>query len=154
MPEVGYDALVAHLVVPERMEYFHRWIYDPKVLIWSLGPLNGNWVFTLPYIVTTSETVIRITNLGFLAVICFLVRDLMLSFNKTSREYLIAILLLLTTPLTLLESSTLFTDLIWTAYSVAGACALFKILLDESTCRKTWIYLIGIFLGMSCGWVS
>lgn len=151
MPEVGYDALVAHLVVPERMEYFHRWIYDPKILVWSLGPLNGNWVFTIPYVVTTSETAIRIASLGFLAVICYLIRDLMLSFNKASKEYLIAILLLLTTPLTLLESSTLFTDLIWTAYSVAGACALFKILLDESKDRKTWIYLVGIFFGMALG---
>ncbi|MBU3612848.1 hypothetical protein [Polynucleobacter sp. MG-27-Goln-C1] len=151
MPEIGYDALVSHLVVPERMAYYHKWIYDPKILIWSLGPLNANWVFTIPYMITNSEVAVRITSLGFLAIICYLIRDLVITFNRSKKEYLIAILLLLSTPLTLLESSTLFTDLIWTAYLVGGVVILFKISLDLSLHSQKFLFLVGLFLGMAMG---
>lgn len=151
MPEVGYDALVSHLAVPERMAFFHKWIYDPKVLIWSLGPLNANWVFTIPYIITSSEELVRITSVGFLVITCFLIKDLIIIFNGTRKEYLTAVLILITTPLTLLESSSLFTDLIWTAYLVAGAVIVFKMLIDESKESRKFLILIGIFFGMALG---
>lgn len=151
MPEVGYDALVSHLVVPERMAYFHKWIYDPKVLVWSLGPLNANWVFTIPYIITSSEELVRITSLGFLVIICLLIKDLIIFLSGTRREYLAAVLILITTPLTLLESSTLFTDLIWTAYLVAGVVIALKMLINNSKEKQKLLILIGIFLGMALG---
>jgi hypothetical protein len=151
MPEIGYDALVAHLVVPERMAYFHKWIYDPKILVWSLGPLNANWVFTVPYIITSSEESVRIVSIGFLAIICFLSKELIIILGGSKKAYLIAILILLTTPLTLLESSSLFTDLIWTCYFVGGVVTILKMILDSSQEKQRYLILVGIFLGMALG---
>jgi hypothetical protein len=151
MPEIGYDALVSHLAVPERMAHFHQWIYDPKILVWSLGPLNANWVFTIPYILTSSEVSVRITSICFLLIICFLIKDLIYSLGKSKTTYLISILLVLTTPLTLLVSSSLFTDLIWSAYFFASIVVMIKMALDKSLNTQKYIILVGIFLGMAFG---
>jgi hypothetical protein len=127
MPETGHDALASHLFIPAHLAARHTWGFDVSLYSWAVMPMMGDWLFSLGYMLAGEEGA-RLVNVGFVLATCCLVRELALwaGGSRTGAKW--GALLLLTTPLTLLESSSLYIESVWAAFAVAGALSLFRAL--------------------------
>lgn len=147
MPEVGFDALATHLFVPVHLATRHQWGFDAATYVWAVIPMLGDWMFSIAYMLG-GETAARLINVGFVFVLAWLVRDLVLWAGGTMLGARWAALIFLSTPLTFTESSSLFIESVWASFVVAGAFAVFKACSDEE--RKTnQLIIAGILLGCS-----
>jgi len=145
MPEVGHDALAMHLFIPGHLAARHEWGFDVNTYVWAVMPMLGDWIFSIGYMLA-GEQAARLINVGFIFVLGWLIRDLVLwaGGNATGARW--AVLLFLTTPLTFTESSSLFIESIWTAFVVAGSLAVFKLAQSDDD-QATHLPLAGILLG-------
>ena len=134
MPEVGHDALAMHLFIPAHMALRQQWGFDVSKYVWAVMPMLGDWIFTIGYMLA-GETAARLINLGFIFVLAWLVRDLVLWAGGKASGARWASLIFLSTPLTLTVSSSLFIDSIWAAFVVAGTLALLRTRPASSTGR-------------------
>lgn len=145
MPEVGHDALAMHLFIPGHLAQRHEWGFDVSTYVWAVMPTLGDWIFSIGYMLA-GEQAARLINVGFIFVLCWLIRDLVLWAGGNALGARWAVLLFLTTPLTFLESSSLFIESIWSAFVVAGSLAVFK-LVQSNDDQATHLPTAGILLG-------
>lgn len=145
MPETGHDALASHLFIPAHLAARHAWGFDVSLYAWAVMPMMGDWLFSLGYMLAGEEGA-RLVNVGFVLATCCLVRELVLWAGGSRIGAKWGALLLLTTPLTLLESSSLYIESVWAAFAVAGSLSLFRALQRDDQ-RPVDIRSAAILLG-------
>lgn len=125
MPELGNDALATHLFIPAQLASRHQWGFDSSTYAWAVMPMLGDWIFAIPYMLG-GESASRLTNVGFIFLLTWLVRDIALWAGGSARGAKWAALIFLSTPLTFTEGSSLFIESIWASFVVAGTLAVLK----------------------------
>lgn len=145
MPEVGHDALAGHLFIPGHLHARQMWSFDVNTYVWAVMPMLGSWLYSIGYMLA-GEQASRLINVGFIFVLCWLIRDLVIWAGGRTIGARWAVLLFLTTPLTFTESSSLFIESVWTAFVVAGSMAVFKLVKSEDD-QGFHLVTAGIFLG-------
>lgn len=145
MPEVGFDALAMHLFVSAHLFTGHQWGFDPTTYVWAVMPMLGDWLFALGYMLS-GETAARLINIGFIFLLGWLVRDMVLWAGGTALGARWAALIFLSTPLTFTESSSLFIESVWASFVVAGTLVVLKACSDDEGQKNNFI-LAGLFLG-------
>ena len=117
-PEVGYDAIAMHLQFAELVGHHHRWDFDVTRYAWAVMPMGADYAYLAAYLID-GEAAARLLNGVFGLLLCALTYEIV----RTQASRLIALVsvcLLASTPLWLLESSTLFVEYAWTAFLVAA----------------------------------
>jgi hypothetical protein len=147
MPEVGHDALAMHLFIPAHLEARHAWGFDASTYVWAVMPMLGDWIFSIPYLLA-GESAARLVNVGFIFLLTWLVRDVVLWAGGSALGARWAMLILLSTPLTFTEGSSLFIESIWTAFVVAGTLSVFKACASKEYAGQE-LTLGGAMLGMA-----
>ena len=145
MPEVGHDALAVHLFVPGHLLSRHEWGFDVTTYVWAAMPMMGDWIYSIGYMMG-GETAARMINVGFIFVLGWLIRDLVIWAGGNALGTRWATLLFLTTPLTFTESNTLYIESIWTAFIIAGSLSVFK-LLQSNNDQSEHLPVAGFLLG-------
>lgn len=145
MPEVGHDALAMHLFVPVHLAVRHQWAFDARTYVWAVMPMLGDWIFSIAYMLA-GETAARLFNVGFIFLLGWLVRDLVLWAGGTMVGARWAVLIFLSSPLTFTESSSLFIESIWASLVVAGTFAVLKVCSTEER-QKAQLITAGGLLG-------
>jgi hypothetical protein len=113
-PETGYDAMAMHLQIPLLMAEAHRWPFDVTRYVWAVMPMGADWAFTAAYFMG-GEAAARLLNLGFAAIACQLIHDLIRRYARRDIA-LASVCLVASTPLAFLETSTLYIENLWTAF--------------------------------------
>lgn len=147
MPEVGHDALAMHLFIPAHLAVRHQWGFDAGTYVWAVMPLLGDWIFSIGYMLA-GETAERLLNVGFIFVLGWLVRDLVLWAGGSVKGARWAALIFLSTPLTFTESSSLFIESVWAVFVVAGTLVLLR-LCSPSGESKSGMPLAALLLGLA-----
>ena len=145
MPELGFDSLVTHLFVPAHLALRHQWGFDASTYVWAVMPMLGDWIFSMGYMLA-GETAARLINVGFIFILGWLIRDMVLWAGGTLVGARWAILIFLSTPLTFTEGSSLYIDSIWASFTIAGAFALLKAC-SASGKPRVEIPVAGLLLG-------
>ena len=145
MPEVGHDALAVHLFVPSHLFSNHQWGFDASTYVWAVMPMMGDWIFALGFMLA-GEVAARLINVGFIFLLGWLVRDLVLWAGGTGLGTRWAVLIFLSTPLTFTESSSLFIESVWTSFVVAGTLVVLMACSSDEN-RKNNFILAGVLLG-------
>lgn len=130
MPERGYDALVTHLLLPARIAWQHVWAFDVDNYVWAVMPLLGDWLYTIGYMLG-GETGARLVNLGSFVLLARLVYEVAVWAGAREEGALWAVLLLVSTPLALTETSSLFIECVWSCFVLGGALALLRLMTDR-----------------------
>lgn len=125
MPETGHDALVSHLMMPARIAFRGAWEFDVASHVWCVMPALGDWLYTVGYVLA-GETGARFVNLGCVLLLARLVFDAARWLGAERTAALAAVLLFLTTPLTLTETSSLFIEGAWSCCVVGMAMAVLR----------------------------
>lgn len=123
MPELGADALATHLFVPAHVALRHQWGFDVNTYVWAVIPMLGEWIFSVGYMLA-GETAVRFINVGFIFILSWLLRDLVLWAGGSIIGARWAILIFLLSPLTYIEGSSLFIESVWASFIVAGTLML------------------------------
>lgn len=147
MPEVGHDALAAHLFVSAHLLQRHQWGFNAATYVWAVTPMLGDWIFAIAYMLA-GETAARLTNVGFILALGWLVRDLVIWAGGSSTGARWAVLIYLSSPLVFTEGSSLFIESVWASFVVAGTL----VVLGVSSAGKGQDHALavaGILLG--CG---
>lgn len=147
MPELGHDALAMHLFIPSHMASRHQWGFDADIYVWAVMPMLGDWLFSVGYVLA-GETAARLINTGFILVLAWVVRDLVLWAGGTARGARWAALIFLSTPLTFTESSMLFIESVWAAFVVAGILMLLRLCTNSSQ-SKSGMLLAALLFGLA-----
>jgi hypothetical protein len=145
MPEIGHDALAMHLFIPGYVLQNQKWSFDVTSYCWAVMPMFVNWIYTAGYFFA-GEAGARLTNIGSILLLSSLVYRVAIWAKASKEGACWATLLFLSTPLTFLESSSLFVDGTWGVFVIAGTLALLR-MLASSASLKIDILLSGIFLG-------
>jgi len=146
MPEVGHDALAMHLFVPAHLALRHQWGFDVGTYVWAVMPMLGAWIFSIGYMLA-GETAARLINVGFIFVLTWLIRDLVIWAGRgTASGARWAVLIFLSTPLTFTVSSSLFVESVWASFVVAGALAILRTCSSRER-ENTDLPVAGILLG-------
>lgn len=125
MPELGHDALTMHLFLPAHLSQRHQWGFDVTTYVWAQMPLLGDWIFSMAYMLG-GETAARLTNVGFIFALAWLVRNLVLWAGGSLTGARWAVLIFLSSPLTFAEGNSLFIEAVWASFAVAGTLAILK----------------------------
>lgn len=125
MPEIGADALAMHLFIPGHLASRHEWGFDVTTYVWAVLPTTVDWIYSLVYMLA-GETSVRLLNACFVFVLSWLLRDLVLWAGGTAFGARWAVLVFLSTPLVFLEASSLYIELIWSAFIVSGTLMVFR----------------------------
>jgi hypothetical protein len=125
-PEVGYDATAMHLQFAELVGHAHRWDFDVTRYVWAVMPMGADYAYLAAYLVD-GETAARLLNLVFGLLLCALIYEIV-RMQASRLVALVSVCLLASTPLWLLESSTLFVEYAWTAFLVAALASTLRFL--------------------------
>lgn len=123
MPEVGFDALAMHLFIPAHLALRHKWGFDVTTYVWAVFPMLGDWIFSIGYMLA-GETAARLINVGFIFILGWLVRGLVLWAGGSAIGARWAVLVFLSTPLTFTEGSSLFVDSVLASFVIAATLAI------------------------------
>jgi 4-amino-4-deoxy-L-arabinose transferase-like glycosyltransferase len=145
MPEVGHDALAMHLFIASHISHHQFWNFDTGIYVWAVMPMLVDWLYTAGYLFA-GETGARLVNVGSIMLLAALVHRVASWAGASRVNANWAVLMLLVTPLTFLESASLFVEGMWSVLVVGGALALLRLLTQPSTAR-TEIVLAGLLLG-------
>ena len=145
LPEVGSDALAMHLFIPGHLALRHQWGFDASTYVWAVMPMLGDWIFSIGYMLA-GETGARLINVGFILILGWLVREVVLWAGGTFVGARWAALIFLSTPLTFTEGSSLFIESVWAAFTVAGTLAVLRGCSSAET-AKSDMRIAGLFLG-------
>jgi hypothetical protein len=145
MPEVGHDALAVHLFIPAHLLHRHQWGFDATTYVWAVIPLLSDWIFSITYMLG-GETATRLTNVGFIFALSWLVRDLVMWAGGSAAGARWAILLFLSSPLTFAEGNSLFIEAIWATFLVAGTLAILRAC-STNSCQSKSLTSAGALLG-------
>ena len=147
LPELSYDPLAVHLFVPAYVEANQAWNFDPGRYVWTLMPLLADWAYTIGYLLG-GEAAAKLVNMAFLVVCAQLVRQTVQTMGGSERGADWGTLILLSTPLTFLLGSALYTEPFWSAYLLAGALYTFRVLLGHGD-RSSQLMLVALFLAFA-----
>lgn len=145
MPEVGHDALAMHLFIPSYISHHQFWHFDAGIYVWAVMPMLVDWLYTAGYLFS-GETGARLVNVGSILLLAALVNRVATWAGASRVSAKWAVLMLLVTPLTYVESSSLFIEGIWSTLIVGGAFALLRLLTQPDNARRE-IILAGLLLG-------
>ncbi len=115
MPEVGHDALSGHLFIAGQMSQIGSWSFNVSNYVWAVMPMLADWIFTFGYMIS-GEAGSRLLNYGALCLLALLIRDFIIYLGGNASGVKWALLLFLSTPLTFLEGSTHYVELIWSLF--------------------------------------
>lgn len=144
MPEIGHDALAMHLFIPAQVKERGAWDFNVGLYIWASMPLLVDWIYTVAYILA-GETAARLVNFGGIVLLAGLVRQAARWAYASEAASLWAVLLFLVTPLTFLESSSLYIESIWAALLIGAILGLLRVASGQG--RPADFILAGILLG-------
>lgn len=147
MPELGHDALTVHLFIPAHLAQRHQWGFDASTYVWALMPLMGDWLFSIAYMMG-GEVAARLTNLGFIFVLGWLVRDLVLWAGGSKVGARWAVLIFLSSPLTFTEGNSLFIEAIWASFLVGGTLCILRVVTADN-CQDKPLGSAGALLGLA-----
>jgi 4-amino-4-deoxy-L-arabinose transferase-like glycosyltransferase len=147
MPELGHDALAMHLFIPVHLALRHQWGFDAGTYVWAVMPLLGDWIFSIGYMLA-GETASRLINVGFIFILGWLARDLVLWAGGSIFGARWATLIFLSTPLTFTEGSSLFIESVWAAFVVAATLVLLRLNTTSGQARSG-IPIAGLLLGLA-----
>ena len=116
LPERYHDALAMHLVIPRALELFGYWHFDAREYAWAVQPMGANWLFGWAYVLA-GEYAAKLLNAVFLLLICGVIIEARV---VSKRLGLFAVAILVLTPLTFLETASLFVDNALTLFVVAA----------------------------------
>lgn len=145
LPEVGYDSLVTHLFVPSQLANKHVWGFDVTLYAQAVMPMLADWIYSIGFILG-GEISARLVNLGFIFLLSSLVYELTIWAGESEAIGYLASLLLLTTPLTFLEGSTLHIEGVWASFIVASILVLLR-MTDSAQRHPYQLVLSGLLLG-------
>jgi 4-amino-4-deoxy-L-arabinose transferase-like glycosyltransferase len=142
-PEIGSDALSAHLVVMGRLRETGTFHFDVTQSIWAVMPMAGDWVMALPYMLS-DEAGARLANfLADIALVAMVFQGAKLLAGRKAAA--IATLVYSSMPLLYRESSTVYIENFWTLWLCAGL--VFGLLTLRSDARRPLIasaFLVGV----------
>jgi hypothetical protein len=147
MPEIGHDSLAMHMFVPSFIAQHQAWHFDAGTYVWAVMPMFVDWLYTAGYLFA-GETGARLVNVGCILLLAVLVQRLALWAGACRVGASWAVLLLLVTPLSFLESSSLFIEGMWSVLAAGGTLSLLR-LLTKSGNAKTNLLLGSMLLGGS-----
>ena len=147
MPEVGHDALAMHLFIPGHMLHSHEWGFDVSTYVWAVMPMMGDWLYSLVYILG-GETAARLINVGFIFLLSWLLRELVIWAGGNALGARWAVLIFFVTPLTFTESSSLFIESIWTAFIIGGTLLIFRAV-SSSSDSKTCLLIAALLFAFA-----
>ena len=141
-PEVGYDGLAVHLMLPSYVAIHHFWPFDPAQYIWAVSPMAGDWLYTTAYLLG-GEFAARLMNFLLLSALlailyCFGRRYL----HRASA--LLGVSLFASVPLVQLVTGSLFIENFLAVMILAALLALDRF---HATRRPAYLMLLGLFLG-------
>lgn len=145
MPEVGYDSLAMHLFISAHLDLRHQWGFDAGTYVWAVMPMLGDWIFSIGYLLA-GETAARLINVGFIFILGWLVRDIVLWAGGSIVGARWAVLIFLSTPLTFMEGSSLFIESVWASFVVAGTLAVLRSSTASGN-QKLELPVAGLLLG-------
>lgn len=108
LPERYYDALVTHLYVPSFMAAHARWLFDVQLWAFAHMPLTVDFLYSFLF-AFAGEAGARLFNFAAFLLICALLFDLLKRLTGT-RAAVWTVILFATTPLTLIETASLFIE--------------------------------------------
>ncbi|MDB5894741.1 MAG: hypothetical protein JWQ88_2272 [Rhodoferax sp.] len=146
LPELGQDALAVHLFVGNQLVVKHVWGYDIQKYVWAVMPMLADWIFAAAQMLG-GEIAARLLNVAFLGIVVALVRELVIWCGGGAAARRWATLLLLTLPLTYTLSSSVFIELAWTTFVLAGTLAVLRLVGDDGHPRE--LLLAGFWLGLA-----
>jgi len=150
LPELGYDALVYHLFIPVQMSSLHLWGFDINKYIWAVFPLLGDWIFSVPYMLS-GETATRFINLFFILIGARLIYLLSCQLNISKVSQYLCVTIYFSNPLTFAMASTLYVESIWGAYFMAATLMIIQLFKSTSISSNKNYILIALMLGFSAG---
>lgn len=125
MPEIGHDAQVVHMFYPGFIASNHYWPFDSSKYIFGTFPLLANSIFTIPYLLG-GEVAVRLLNTSCLLLLMHFIRALTIWAGGGEKGGQFAVLLYLTSSLTLLVGSSLYVDVIWATFLIGASFLIFK----------------------------
>ena len=141
-PEVGYDALAMHLMLPAYVGAHHFWPFDPASYIWAVSPMAGDWLYTAAYLLG-GEFAARLAN--FLVLIALLALLYCFARRHLPRAPAVfATALFASIPMAQLVTGSLFIENFLAAMIVAAMLAIERL---HKSRRPAYIVLTGLFLG-------
>jgi hypothetical protein len=143
-PEVGPDALAVHLAVPDSMAWLHRFSFDVNERLWAVMPMNGDWCFTLCYMLG-GEPAARLFNFVLLIGIVTLLISAIRKWLPLAPALFLAALFL-ATPLVQLVTGSLFVENLWALLCLGALISIDKYR-DYDDPR--YLYLTFVLLGAS-----
>jgi hypothetical protein len=147
LPENGFDALAMHLFIASHLATNHRWEFDAATYVWAVMPMLADWLFSIGYMLA-GETASRLINVGFIFLLAWLVRQLVVWAGGSRVGARWAVLLFLTSPLTFTEGSSLFIESVWAALAVGGTLAILRACSAEKDMRAH-LGAAGLLLGFA-----
>ena len=145
MPEIGHDALAMHLFAPGYVAYHTSWHFDAETYVWAVMPMLIDWLFTAGYLLA-GEVGARLVNTGGVFLLACMVYRIGRWAGAAEVPASWGVLLILVTPLTFTESSSLFVEGMWSAMVLGGTLALMRLLTGEGR-PATTVLLTGLLLG-------
>lgn len=148
MPELGYDSLTLHLLVPSHLFARHQWGFDPSLYSMALIPMLGEWLFSIGYMLS-GEVGSRLINLSFTYLMAFQGYRIANWPGCDIRSSKLTALLFLVTPLTFLETNSLHVEAVWGAFILGGIMAVIHLLTKIPTNVSSNLKLGGLFFGIA-----
>ncbi|MDH5667349.1 MAG: hypothetical protein OEY86_04985 [Nitrospira sp.] len=145
MPEIGHDALAMHLFAPVYVAYHKSWHFDAETYVWAVMPMLIDWLYTAGYLLA-GEIGARLVNTGGVFLLAAVVYRIGRWTGAGEVPAAWGTLLLLVTPLTFTESSSLFVEGMWSAMVLGGTLALMRLMTTEGDTTTT-VLLSGLLLG-------
>lgn len=148
LPEVSFDALALHLLVPSHMLLRQQWGFDASLYSMAMVPMLADWLFSIGYMLG-GETAARLLNLGFTYLLAWQVSCAARWLGGSRNSASFAALLFLATPLTFTETSSLHVEAVWAAYVVAGSLSILRFCLNASSSQSGTLICGALMLGMA-----
>lgn len=123
LPQLGWDGLALHLLVPMETIGRHQWHYDVTRHVYAVIPMLGDWLMTVAF-AFGGETAARLLVVGFVALLAFLAASMVRDCGGRLPWAWFAATLVLSTPILFSIGSSLLVDAIWSAFIVGGLALL------------------------------
>lgn len=124
MPERYYDAMTTHLYIPTYMSAHRAWSYDASIHAFAYMPAGADFLYASMFMLG-GESAARLLNFAAFFVTC--IATLLIAMRATSRIAAIwAVALLVSIPLTLIESATLFVENTLTLFLIVAVLVLIR----------------------------
>lgn len=142
LPEAFYDALVAHLTVPNQIAWWGKWDFDFRSNVCAVMPMGADWLYTVGYLVG-GEFTARLINFGLFVITTLLIVDIVRKRAPVSLALLIGAVFA-TTPITFIESASLFVE---NALAMFLLAAFFLLITFWDRITKSSVLAISLCLG-------